>query len=157
MHNQNLKPVIVPPEDGRTITVLGAEITVKLSSSDTKGDFYIFEGAVASGGGVPPHVHSREDEILEVLAGEFELVLGPDHFRLAEGGMAFFPRNVAHGFTNSGTTPAKYRITVSPGSNFEEFFEELSALPLDQSPDSDKVSEIFERFGLPIVNSQASE
>ena len=142
---------IVPHGDRRTITVLGSEITVKLSSLQTGGDFYIFEGFSAPGDCVPPHVHSREDEILEVLEGEFDILLGGDHFKAAEGKILFFPRNVAHGFTNSGMTPAKYRIIVSPGANFEKFFEELSTLPSDQPPDMAKMMEVFERYGLPNI------
>jgi len=96
-------------------------------------------------------VHSREDEILEVLEGGFEILLGEDRFEATTGTVAYFPRDVVHGFTNAGTVPAKYRIIVTPGANFQEFFEELSSLPTDLPPDMAKVMEIFDRYGLPII------
>ncbi len=37
---------------------------MKLSSADAGGAFFLFENAVPPGRGVPPHVHSREDEVL---------------------------------------------------------------------------------------------
>lgn len=136
--------------------VLGQEITVKLSSSETGGDYYLFENIVPQGARVPLHVHQREDEILMVLEGELEVSLGGKTFKAPTGTIAFFPRNVAHGFGNVGNAPAKGRFLVSPGANFEKFFGELSALPPNQPPDMAKVMEIFDRYGLPIVAESAS-
>ena len=131
--------------------VLGQEVTVKLSSSETGGDYYLFETVVALGGRVPPHVHSREDEILEVMEGELEVFLDGRTFNATAGALAFFPRDTVHAFSNVGKTPARARFVVSPGANFEKFFRELSALPADQPPDMAKVIELFARYGLPIV------
>lgn len=153
MNNQYRKPSAIPPGGGQTITVLGMKITVRLSASETGGACYIFESATEPGDGVPPHVHSREDEIFEVLDGDYEVLLGENRFKAAAGTIAYFPRDVVHGFTNTGTAPAKYRIVVIPGTNFEEFFKELSSLPTDLPPDMAKVVEIFDRYGLPIITS----
>jgi len=156
MNNQRQKPAVVQPTDGRKIMVLGMEFAVKLSTSETGGAYYVFEGVTAPGDGVPPHIHSREDEIVEVLDGELEIFLGGKAFKAGAGAMAFFPRNVVHGFSNRGNMPAKVRFVVSPGANFEKFFEELSALPPTQPPDMAKVMEVFDRYGLPIVAEPAA-
>jgi hypothetical protein len=42
-------------------------------------------------------------------------------------------------------------FTVVPGANFEKFFEELCALPADESPDMAKVTEIFNRYDIEIL------
>lgn len=136
--------------------VLGQEVTIKLSSSETGGDYFLFENVVPQGAHVPRHVHYHEDEILEVLKGELEVFLDGKTFKAPTGTIAFFPRNVVHGFGNVGTVPAKGRFLVSPGANFEKFFGELSALPTNQPPDMAKVMEIFDRYGLPIVTEPAS-
>jgi len=148
--------MVVQPPDGRKITVLGMEFSIMLNTSETGGAYYVFEGVTAPGDGVPPHIHSREDEIVEVLDGELEVVLGGKTFKATTGAIAFFPRNIVHGFSNPGKLPAKVRFVVSPGANFEKFFEELSALPPSQPPDMTKVMEVFERYGLPIVTEPAA-
>lgn len=154
--SKNRNPVFVKSDEGRKIKVLGLEITIKLSSAETGGDYYVFESDVAPGDGVPPHVHSREDEILQVLAGELEVALGERRFTASAGAVAFFPRGVMHAFFNTGKVPAKARFIVSPGLNFERFFDELSALPADEPPDMLRVTEIFERYGLPLVEESNS-
>jgi quercetin dioxygenase-like cupin family protein len=141
--------------EGRTIVVLGQEITVKLSSVETGGDYYSFENSVPPGASVPPHVHSREDEILEVIEGELEVFIDGRTFKACAGAIAFFPKHIVHGFSNRGSIPAKGRFLVSPGANFEKFFGELSALPADQPPDMASVMRIFEYYGLPIVSNPA--
>jgi quercetin dioxygenase-like cupin family protein len=156
MNDQSQKPAVVKSTDGRKIMVLGMEFAVKLSASETGGAYYVFEGVTAPGDGVPPHVHSLEDEIVEVLDGELEIFLDGKAFKATSDAIAFFPRNIVHGFSNPGKIPAKVRFVVSPGANFEKFFEELSALPPTQPPDMTKVMEIFDRYGLPIVNEPAA-
>jgi len=151
MNAQHYKPSVIPPGGGRSITVIGMPITVKLSAAETDGGCFIFESTTAPGDGVPPHVHSREDEILEVLEGGYEVVIGEDRFQASAGTIVYFPRDIVHAFTNTGKGPATYRVVVTPGANFDKFFAELSSLPTDLPPDMAKVMEIFDRYGLPIV------
>ena len=156
MNTQNHKPAILRPGEGRKINVLGMEVTVKLSSLETGGDYFLFDGVVRQGDRVPPHIHHREDEIIQVLEGELEIFLGGRTFKAPAGAIAFFPREVVHAFANVANAPAKARFLASPGANFEKFFGELSALPANQPPDMAQVSEIFDRYGLPIVPEPAA-
>lgn len=156
MSTRNHKPAVVQSRDGRKFKVLGNQITVKLSSAETGGDYHLFDCDVPPGVGVPPHVHSREDEILEVMEGELEIFIGGKTFQATANAVAFFPRHVVHGFTNQAKTSARCRFLASPGANFEKFFDELSALPDQLPPDMGKVAEIFARYGLPIVADPAS-
>jgi quercetin dioxygenase-like cupin family protein len=156
MNTRNHKPTVLQPGEGRKIMVLGMEVTKKLSSLETGGDYFLFDGVVRQGDRVPPHIHHREDEIIQVLEGELEIFLGGMTFKAPAGAVAYFPRNVVHAFANVGNAPAKARFLASPGENFEKFFEELSALPANQPPDMAKVMEIFVRYGLPIVPESAS-
>jgi len=156
MNIRNHKSALLQPGQGRKLIIIGQEITIKLSSTETGGDYFLFESVTPPAGRVPLHAHSREDEILELIEGELEISLGGKTFKSTAGAIAFFPRNVAHGFSNPGTTPARARFLVSPGANFEKFFEELAALPANQPPDMPRIMEIFDRYGLPIVGGAPS-
>lgn len=131
--------------------VLGNEITVKLASPETGGDFHVFEAVTPPGVGVPPHVHQHEDEIIQVIDGEFEIFLDGKTHTATQGAVINFPRFISHGFRNAGKTPGRAIFTVIPGANFEKFFEELSALPGDRPPDMARVAEIFRRYDIEIL------
>lgn len=131
--------------------VLGQEITLRVGCEETADRYYVFEGLAPAGAAVPPHVHQHEDEIVYVLEGEFEVLLGGETFRLKAGESRYFPRHVVHGFTNVGVTTARTLFFVSPGANFARFFEELSALPAHLPPDPEKAQEIFARYQIDLV------
>ncbi len=131
--------------------VLGNEITVKLASPETGGDFHVFEAVTPPGVGVPPHVHQHEDEIIQVIDGEFEIFLDGKTHKATQGAVINFPRFISHGFSNIGKKPGQAIFTVIPGTNFEKFFEELSALPGDRPPDMVRVAEIFKCYDIEIL------
>src|SRR5689334_14263586 len=103
MNGANPRPAFLLPGEGPTFTLLGQTITVKLSSAETGGAYYLFENTVPAGARVPAHVHSLEDEILEVLEGELAVWLDGRTFNAPAGTIAFFPKHIAHGFSNVGT------------------------------------------------------
>jgi quercetin dioxygenase-like cupin family protein len=133
------------------MVALGQTIRLKLARPETGGDFYVVEVLTPPGVGVPPHVHQHEDEIMQVIGGEFEIFLAGKTHRATQGTLINFPRFIPHGFTNCGTQPARALFTVIPGTNFEQFLEELSALPADGPPDMAKVTDIFQRYGIEIL------
>ncbi|HLE24946.1 MAG TPA: cupin domain-containing protein [Thermodesulfobacteriota bacterium] len=114
MNTQTHKPAVLQSNEGRKMTVLGMEVTLKLASTETAGDYYLFEIVVPPGLGVPPHFHEREDEILKVMDGEFEVFLDGKTYKAASGAVAYFPRNVVHGFSNTGKTLGRAMFFVSP-------------------------------------------
>jgi quercetin dioxygenase-like cupin family protein len=155
MNSQRQMPTVVQPGEGPKLTVVGSQVMVMLSCAQTGGAFYAFEGSVPPGSGVPPHVHQHEDEVIQILEGDFEVFLDGKIHKASAGAVLYFPRFVAHGFTNVGKTIGRGFFIASPGENFERFFTELSALPTNQPPDMAKVAEIFARYGLPIVAKPA--
>ena len=146
----NKEAFVVPPGEGRSLNALGHAVTVKLRSAETDGEYYIFELVSPPGGAVPPHVHRREDEVIYVIEGEFEVWLAGQTIKAGPGSTIHFARGVAHGFQNVGATPGKTLFTVIPGSNFEQFFEELCALP-PGPPDLPTVAAIFSKYDLPLL------
>ena len=145
------RPRIIPAGGGRKMLVIGNEIEVKLSSEETGGALFVFENTTPAGDGVPPHIHSREDEVIHVIEGEYEIFLDGKMETAGAGALVNFPRNVVHGFRNIGNSPARALFIVTPGENFESFFNELSLLSSGGVPEMRKVAEIFDKYGLPIV------
>lgn len=140
---------VVANGEGKKLNVLGHSVTVKLSRQETLGHHYVFELITPPGLGIPPHVHDREDELIYVAEGEFEIILGDKNFRAGAGDEIYFPRHIPHAFQNIGSKAGKTIWTVVPGGNFEEFFDKLGALPAE--PDLQKVAEIFTAYGMKIL------
>lgn len=144
------KALVVNHGNGRKLNVLGHDITVKLSKEETNGAYYVFEVMTPPGHGIPPHVHQNEDEVIEVVKGEYGIRLGDGMYRATAGDILHFPRYIPHGFQNVGDTPGITLWTVIPGSGFEQFFEELGALPAGP-PDMGQVVAIFAKYGMEVL------
>jgi quercetin dioxygenase-like cupin family protein len=152
MPDNTRKAMLLGATEGRRLPIIGHEITVKLAANDTAGGAYVFEDACPPGIGVPPHVHEREDEILTVLEGEYEIFLDGKTYTAQKGAVANFPRFVAHAFKNVGNRPARALFVVTPAESFAQFFEELSALP--PNAPTVLICEVFARYGMAILQPQ---
>lgn len=141
---------VVVASDGLRFDVLGHAITVKLAGAETTGESYCFEVVTPAGHGIPPHVHEREDEVIYVLEGEYGILLGEQRYTASAGATLYFPRRIPHAFQNIGATPGKTLWLVTPGTSFEAFFNELSALPAGP-PDLARVAAIFATYGMQIL------
>lgn len=135
---------VVQPGEGRAGGVgPGIGVVLKLDGADTGGALSIVEQPFEVGGLVPPHVHSREDEVTIVTEGEVgfrsedqEVVLGP-------GGYIVKPRGEVHAMWNAGKTPARIIEIISP-AGFENGFRELLDMTAAGPPDMAKVAEMTE-------------
>jgi quercetin dioxygenase-like cupin family protein len=151
MSAETKEATVIQSGQGRKLNVLGHTVTIKLAQQTTEGDYYVFEVVTPPGHGIPPHVHSQEDELIQVLDGEYEVQLGEKTYQAKVGAMIHFPRYIPHAFRNIGPEPGTTLWTVIPGSNFEKFFEELGALPADGPPDMAKLAGIFSRYHMEIL------
>jgi quercetin dioxygenase-like cupin family protein len=147
---------VIMPAEGKLMNILGHTATVKLGRDETNGDYYVFEVVSPPGLGIPPHVHQHEDEVIYVVEGEYAIVLGGEVFTAKAGATLHFPRGTPHGFQNVGATPGKTLWHVTPGANFEPFFDELGALPAGP-PDLAYVAALFGRYGMEILPPPAAE
>jgi quercetin dioxygenase-like cupin family protein len=89
MQTTRLNPLSVAPEQGRLpepLNILGLDVSVKLTNTDTNGTVAIFQHAVPPMGGPPLHRHSRDDEWFYVLDGELTVEIDGERTVLPAGG-----------------------------------------------------------------------
>ncbi len=115
----------VYPDGGRTIWLLGMLIEFKALGEETGGEYSLYEQMVPPQLGAPPHIHHKETEAFYILEGEFEFLKGDHTVRAGAGEFVHVPRGVAHGFTNVGTTNAKFLAIVTPGGLHEKLLGEI--------------------------------
>ena len=136
--------------DSREVTLVpGFTATVKLAASETGGIslvLHTFDPGVL----VPPHRHTREDEISCVISGEIGFRSDGREVSLRAGGFIVKPRGELHSMWNAGTEPAQMIEIITP-AGFEKYFIELAeatAAAGGRRPDPSVTAPIAERFGL---------
>ena len=146
METITITPKAISSREGTKFNILGHEVTVKLHSWDGNEN-YVFELITPPGSGIPPHVHKNEDEVLYMLEGELEVMVGGEVFKATAGDCLNFVRNIPHAYTNTGIADAKTLWYISPGKSFEEFFGELSQYP-PGPPDMEKFNPLCGKYGM---------
>ena len=139
-------PKVVSSNEGTTFEILGHVVTVKLHNWDGNGN-YVFELISPPGSGIPPHVHKNEDEVMYILGGELEVMIGEEVIKGNPGDCLNLVRNVPHAYTNKGKTDTKTLWYISAGRGFEEFFNELRQFP-PGPPDMQKINLLSEKYGI---------
>lgn len=144
--SSSISPKIVRASEGVLQNVIGDMQTVKLTGKDTNGQFTLIEEENVPGTMIPPHVHTKEDEVFKVLEGEMELTVGNQTTILKAGDLALGPRGVPHSWKIVGDRNAKIILSVFP-AGIELMFEELGKLPAGP-PDFPLVEAICGRYGI---------
>lgn len=142
-------PKIVENSEGKVYNVIGDIQTHKLVGSDTGNQIVEWVDDVEPGVGIPPHIHTKEDEIFRVIKGQVEILIDSQTIILEEGDIAFAPKNMAHSWKVVGTEKAKMITSAFP-AGIEYMFAELSDLP-PGPPNFEKVAEICGRHGIRFV------
>jgi quercetin dioxygenase-like cupin family protein len=118
----------VRPDD-RTIirNPVGGDLTFLVRTEQSNGAFLAVETIAPPGEGPPLHTHTREEETIYVVSGDFRFQVGDDVSDAPAGSFAFVPRGVAHTWQNIGDEPGKLLVTFMP-AGMEGFFERLSRM-----------------------------
>lgn len=95
-------------------------LSVVLSGAETSQTLAVMFDTTPPGGGPPPHIHSREDELFLVVEGRVSFFVEGSWTEVAPCGVAYLPRGTAHCYRNIGTTPSRQWILTTP-SGFEHF------------------------------------
>ncbi len=132
----NLSPKFVPAGAGESRGAPGGGRSVMKLLASESGTIQVSEFEAIPGSGPPLHVHSHEDEAFFILEGEITFFVSEPGDRTGKtgkrvvapaGALVFGARNSAHTFKNCSNKTAKMVLIVSPGSNFEAFFAQVSA------------------------------
>ncbi|MBP0905737.1 cupin domain-containing protein [Mariniflexile gromovii] len=142
-------PKIIKNKDGHILNVIGDIQTHKLSGSDTGNQIVEWVDNVEPGVGIPPHIHTLEDEIFRVIKGQVEIMIDGNKFILEAGDVAFAPKNVPHAWKVVGTEKAKMITSAFP-AGIEHMFKTLSELP-PGPPDFEKATNICAKYGITFV------
>ena len=145
----NPQPKIITDSEGPVLNVIGDIQTHKLVGSDTGNQIVEWVDNVEPGVGIPPHIHTKEDEIFRVVKGQIEIMVDGKITVLNEGDVAFAPKNIPHSWKVVGTEKAKMITSAFP-AGIEYMFEELAKLPAGP-PDFEKVTEICGRHGIRFI------
>jgi mannose-6-phosphate isomerase-like protein (cupin superfamily) len=147
MERRTLSPRVVKPSEGRRFNVMGAIMTYKATADDTGGAYSLAVETTPPHSGLPLHVHSREDEAMYILDGEYEIQCGDQILRATAGTFVFLPRAIPNRYQNIRETPSTFLHIASPGG-FERLVEETSQLTTSGPPDMQKIAETARRHGI---------
>ena len=155
----------VPPDEGRSLWVLGELVTYKTASDQTGGAYSLFEVTTQPGVGPPPHVQHREDESFYVLEGEYEFVVEGHSTRAGAGTLLYLPKGILHAHKNVGGGAGRMLVSQTPGGLYERFFEEVGKavdgearpLVLEDQPNVTSIVPIAAKYGIEIPVPVAEE
>jgi quercetin dioxygenase-like cupin family protein len=139
---------VVQPHQPDTLVTPGFTATTRLSADET-GSVSIVEHVFEPGALVPPHRHTREDEISFVVEGEIGFRSDGREVSLAAGGYIVKPRGELHSMWNATDAPARMIEIIAPGG-FERYFVELADAVAASGgrPDPAVIGAIAGRYGL---------
>jgi len=141
-------PILSDAGTGRTFAMLGTTMRLIAPAAATGGQYTMLEQVTPPGWGPPRHIHSREDEIIYILEGTYDLHVGDERRTVSAGASAVLPRNVPHGFRNAGPTPGRLLCVILPGG-FEEYF--LAVAKSSPPPSPAQLAELARPFGLTLL------
>ena len=142
----NLNPKIIKDDEGEVLNVIGDIQTHKLVGSETDNQIVEWVDNVEPGTGIPPHIHTREDEVFRIIKGQVEIMVDNKTTILEAGDTAFAPKNIPHSWKVVGTEKAKMITSAFP-AGIEVMFRELANLP-PGPPDFQKVAKICGKHGI---------
>lgn len=147
--SSNEKSKVIKASEGKVLNVIGDIQTHKLVGIETGNQIVEWVDNVEPGVGIPPHVHSKEDEIFRIIEGEIEIMVGGNTSILKAGDVAYAPKNIPHSWKVVGTNKAKMITSAFP-AGIEHMFQQLADLP-EGPPDFNKVAEICQKHGVNFV------
>jgi quercetin dioxygenase-like cupin family protein len=122
----------VPAGTGPTYWGPGDQVRFLITGKETGGALFMAEVLVPPGGGVPPHIHQREEESFRILRGTLTVQVGGRTLQASPGDLVHLPRGVVHCFRNDGNVDATFLVVVTP-AGLENFFAEAFYPAVDDS------------------------
>ena len=148
-------PVLSAPGASAELTLGDARLALRITSEQTHGAFSVVEFVSRPGEGVGLHVHEREDELVYLLEGRIEVMLGDQRLTVEAGACALLPRGIPHGYVNVGGTPSRLLAVLMPG-RLDGFFVGLDRELSSDRPHERGIERLCAAYGLRFVESARS-
>jgi mannose-6-phosphate isomerase-like protein (cupin superfamily) len=140
-----LQPAIVAPKQGLSIKPFGLDMDVLLTTEATGGATSVIVAWHKPGEGPPDHVHYKQEEILFIIEGLYEMTVGDKIAQAGPGSIVFIPRNVVHRFKNVGFVTGRMLGWSLPGGQ-DRYLKAISELAAGGGFTGEKVIEISKTF-----------
>lgn len=137
-------------EEGSKWDVLGSQITGKILSKDTRGQYAVIITETPPNGGPPKHIHTHEDELFYIIKGNYEFTYGDTLIKAKQGDMVHLPKGKSHSFKNIDTLVGITMNTITPGG-FEGFFADISSLSNQNQLGKKQIDSLSEVYGVRFV------
>lgn len=147
---------VVSRDEGEAVWFLGTLMTLKAKGATTHGAFGLIEQELPPEFATPRHIHHGEDEAFYILQGELTFQCGERTLVAGQSAFVFLPKDIAHGFQVTSSTPARLLQFNFP-AGVEQFFVEAGepvtpgATSPDGPPDFGKVMMASGKFHLEIL------
>ena len=139
------QPVAVTPKQALSIKPFGLDMDVLLTTEATGGATSVIVAWHKPGEGPPDHVHFKQEEILFIIEGLYEVTVGDETAKAGPGSIVFIPRNVVHRFKNVGGITGRMLGWSLPGGQ-DHYLKAISELAAGGGFTSEKVMEISRTF-----------
>lgn len=107
---------------------LNTLVAIRVSSSDGQDGVSVIDHRVSQGDASPLHIHRTEDEIFQILEGEFRVKVGGDELVLGPGAIALAPKGVPHCYRAESAGGGRF-LTVTAHGDFERFVRAMGHPP----------------------------
>ncbi len=146
----------------RRIWFLNSLVHVCIAQADGKDGLSVLEHRAPFGDSPPLHFHHTEDEVFQILEGEFRFQLADETQRYGPGAILLAPKGIPHTYRIDSPAGGHW-ITVTAHSDFERFVRtvgreaERDELPPPLGPPSPEaikeLGAIAHNFGIELVGA----
>lgn len=144
------EPVLSVRDDAPTLNLGSSKLLHRVRSDQTHNAFSVVEFISEPGEGVGTHVHENEEELVYLLQGQIEVTLGDQTMTVPQGACALLPRNIPHGYKNTGDIQSRLLAVLLPG-NLDQFFVRLNQELSTKRDHEGAIGELCEQFGLSFI------
>lgn len=139
---------------------LDTYVTIRISEADGEDRISVLEHRAPYGDSPPLHIHHTEDEVFQVLEGEFRFQIdGQDH-RVGAGETIIAPKGKPHSYRVESAAGGRWQ-TITVKGDFERFVQvmgrpaERHELPEPGGEPSDEakhaLADVAAQYGIEIV------
>ncbi|HUI05369.1 MAG TPA: cupin domain-containing protein [Verrucomicrobiae bacterium] len=139
---------------------LDALVTIRVSTSAGQDGISVLEHRMPYGSSAPLHLHRTEDELFQILEGEYRVKVQDQEQRVGPGAILLAPKGVPHTYRVESPQGGRC-LTITVRGDFERFVRAVSRpaerpeLPPPAGPPSadaiEKLKAAAAKYGIELV------